>query len=265
MLSTWPRMTIVLPRGSERLDRVVHDRVDVARHGAEVAVLHVRVDVVDRLHVVVDHHGQLARARDRRDVCRAAAAPRGAGGDERDVAERPASDSIRYCGVWTSRRGSCTPFCGLSQKFGAVWPLAASDDQQVAGDVALREADLAAPASRSTSTCSSGASKTWWTCTSTAPGMLPHAGRRSARRSRSSPCASGPTTCTSIGAGRPKLRIWLTMSAGWKKNVSPGNSPCSAAAQRRQVLRGRPGGPASARRGCRRRRRRWSRLSLRRG
>lgn len=33
-----------------------------------------------------------------------------------------------------------------------------------------------------------------------------------------------PVTWTSIGAGSPKFRIWLTMSAGWKKKVTPGNS-----------------------------------------
>ena len=32
-----------------------------------------------------------------------------------------------------------------------------------------------------------------------------------------------PTTCTSIGAGNPKFKIWVTMSAGWKKNSLPGN------------------------------------------
>ena len=35
----------------------------------------------------------------------------------------------------------------------------------------------------------------------------------------------------SIGAGRPKFRIWLTMSAGWKKKVSCGNSLRQFAAQ----------------------------------
>ena len=32
-----------------------------------------------------------------------------------------------------------------------------------------------------------------------------------------------PLTKTSIGAESPKFRIWLTMSAGWKKNSTPGN------------------------------------------
>ena len=37
-------------------------------------------------------------------------------------------------------------------------------------------------------------------------------------------CRLNPVTCTSIGAGSPKFKIWLTMSAGWKKKVTPGKS-----------------------------------------
>ena len=49
-----------------------------------------------------------------------------------------------------------------------------------------------------------------------------------------------PTTWTSIGAGRPKFRIWLTMSAGMNEKWTPGN--CSASSSRRSsdVVRGRP-------------------------
>jgi len=35
-------------------------------------------------------------------------------------------------------------------------------------------------------------------------------------------CWFGPLTCTSIGAGAPKFRIWLTISAGRNENVVPG-------------------------------------------
>jgi hypothetical protein len=38
------------------------------------------------------------------------------------------------------------------------------------------------------------------------------------------PATSMPTNCTSMGAERPKFNIWLTMSAGWKKNSTPGYS-----------------------------------------
>ncbi len=37
---------------------------------------------------------------------------------------------------------------------------------------------------------------------------------------------------TSIAAGRPKFRIWVTMSAGWKKNSMPGNRFGSSARSR---------------------------------
>ena len=33
-----------------------------------------------------------------------------------------------------------------------------------------------------------------------------------------------PAICTSIGAGEPKFRIWLMISAGRKEKVVPGNS-----------------------------------------
>ena len=35
------------------------------------------------------------------------------------------------------------------------------------------------------------------------------------------PCRA-PVTCTSMGAGEPKFRIWLTISAGRKEKVEPG-------------------------------------------
>ena len=39
-----------------------------------------------------------------------------------------------------------------------------------------------------------------------------------------------PMTCTSIGAGEPKLRIWLTMSAGRNEKVVPGNGAATVRA-----------------------------------
>ena len=48
-----------------------------------------------------------------------------------------------------------------------------------------------------------------------------------------------PTTWTSIGAGSPKLRIWLTMSAGMNENWTPGNSLTRRMPQVVHVVRGR--------------------------
>ena len=53
---------------------------------------------------------------------------------------------------------------------------------------------------------------------------------------------SAPAIWTSIGAGEPKLRIWLTISAGRKENVVPGNALGSCLAQALHIgVRG--GGP----------------------
>ena len=48
---------------------------------------------------------------------------------------------ILYCGVITLT-AYCTPFAGLSQKFGAAWPLELSEMSMSLAHVALREADL---------------------------------------------------------------------------------------------------------------------------
>ena len=50
----------------------------------------------------------------------------------------------------------------------------------------------------------------------------------------------------SIGAGRPKFRIWLTMSAGWNMNIVPGNFLRQIDAELALVLRDVADGPASA-------------------
>ncbi len=54
MLSTCPRMANVLPRGSSGRSESTH-ALHVGRHAAQVASLHVGVDLEHRLHVVVAH------------------------------------------------------------------------------------------------------------------------------------------------------------------------------------------------------------------
>jgi hypothetical protein len=58
-----------------------------------------------------------------------------------------------------------------------------------------------------------------------------------ARRRLLSSTASGITSAAlppmnwmSMGAGVPKLRVWLTWSAGWKKNSTPGSAPAAGPA-----------------------------------
>ena len=52
-----------------------------------------------------------------------------------------------------------------------------------------------------------------------------------AAQSGNSASASRPTTCTSMGAGRPKFRIWLVMLAASKKNVLVGKFLVQALAE----------------------------------
>ena len=50
--------------------------------------------------------------------------------------------------------------------------------------------------------------------------------------------AFGPITWMSIGAGAPKLRIWLMMSAGRKEKVGSRKSGCQIGAQTRHIFVG---------------------------
>ncbi len=85
---------------------------------------------------------------------------------------------------------------------------------------------------RSMLTASVGWSKRWCTCVSTAPGI-----RRMRLARMPASCwlaaTSAPENCTSMADGSPKLRIWLTMSAGWKANSTPGKRLGSSSRRRR--------------------------------
>ena len=60
--------------------------------------------------------------------------------------------------------------------------------------------------------------------TSTAPGNLRISAAMLARHGRSCRSCPGRGSARRSAAGRPKFRIWVTMSAGWKKNSTPGNA-----------------------------------------
>ena len=112
------------------------------------------------------------------------------------------------------------PFCGLSQNAGAVCELPESDTSTFWPTFC---ADRPICCSRVRSICrlTAGASKRWCTCTSTAPGIC-RIFFTSSAASAALAAMLLPVNWTSIAAGRPKLRIWVTMSAGWKKNSIPG-------------------------------------------
>ena len=61
------------------------------------------------------------------------------------------------------------------------------------------------------------------------PGMLRSCRSRSVAIGHGVARSRGPTICRSMGAGIPKFRIWLTMSAGGKEKVVPGKSCASRA------------------------------------
>ena len=94
---------IELPRGSVGFN-VGDDRVDVARRTAEVAALHVGVDVEDRLDVVVgDDRGR------RRPASKLARLARGSWGVRRGprgaigvLSRASRSSRVVYCGVCTA-------------------------------------------------------------------------------------------------------------------------------------------------------------------
>ena len=67
MVSTCPRMAMVAPLGSF-LRHVFHDLVDVVRDAAQIALVGVGVNVVDRLHIVVVHDRGGSAALQRRQI-----------------------------------------------------------------------------------------------------------------------------------------------------------------------------------------------------
>ena len=127
------------------------------------------------------------------------------------------------------------PFCGFSQKVGATWPLPESASSRL-----LAMSDWVMPS------CSARVRSVW----TSSSGRLNDLLDAQIRESRHVPqrleqpvgdarfFGLGPMTCTSIGAGAPKLRIWLTMSAGRNAKLVPGNSLRQRGAQPRHVPRG---------------------------
>jgi hypothetical protein len=132
----------------------------------------------------------------------------------------PARASISRCGV-SIDTGYETPVFGFSQKVGAAWVLPASVvTMAVAASFSLRPTRLASD--RATFTFKVGCWNDYWIRASAITGTSLILARRPSANVRSA-ARSLPTTCTSIGAGVQKLRIWLTISAGRNTNEVPGN------------------------------------------
>ena len=113
-------------------------------------------------------------------------------------------------------------------------------DQHVLADVGGATAPSAAAACGPSAGSTAGPSRRWCTCASTAPGICRIALASSRGERRVGRQVRRRVNCTSIAAGRPKFRICVTMSAGWKKNSMPGKRFGSSRAQQRHELVGRP-------------------------
>ena len=222
MVVTWPRS--IDRRAARQVVRGVGEHlVDVGGDGAEVAALRRRIDVDHRAHVVMRDDG-VARARRRWSPGRRAAGsvPPALSGRLR----RSPMVSMSYCGVCiddrvghavrrirasrSARSGCCRPACR------ACWSPRRS-----------RSARPCSPASGRRSTFRVGSWKACWMRASATPGIAADPGQQLVGigplgrrdRCRRSACRSA--------TGTPKLRIWVTMSAGRKEKVMPGTAPAA--------------------------------------
>ena len=101
MLSTWPRTVMVCAR-RQLGPELGGDPLDRGGDAAEVAVLHVGVDVEDRLHVRVADDGRELPALERRQV--AEQLGRAGVAAVTDVFISVLTESTRLCGVCTATR-----------------------------------------------------------------------------------------------------------------------------------------------------------------
>ena len=157
------------------------------------------------------------------------------GAVDRNVLRGPASVWMRYCGVCVTRL-YWTPFFGFSQKARRGLQAAAQRDQQAVGDVALRETALGGLGAIHFDVELGLIERPAGCAGPPSPGRGCNCGSMPVHELRGWLSTFGPTTWMSIGAGKPKFRIWLTMSAGRKANITPGNSRGQIAPQRADVI-----------------------------
>ena len=147
--------------------------------------------------------------------------PGTAGAGDRDRCPGPASESIRYCGVMRRDRVADAGR-GVQPERRRRLAAAAERDQQVAGHLALREAGLRRQRAVDVQVQLRLVEHLVHAQVGEA-GHLREPVAAASPRTVGWPRGCGPTTWTSIGAGRPKFRICVTMSAGRKVNRTPGN------------------------------------------
>ena len=127
---------------------------------------------------------------------------------------------------------------GLSQKAGATWKLPARLTDRLRGHVVLGDADAVGLAAVDVEAKLGIVARLLQAHVGDAGDMAQSCRPAHAHRPRS-PSRSGPVTCTSIGAGAPKFRIWLMMSAGRNEKVEPGKASGSVVAQLPDITGGR--------------------------
>ena len=118
----------------------------------------------------------------------------------------------------------------MSQNAGAVCELPDKRDQHVLADVERGQADLLQPRAVHLQVERRIVQALVHVGIDRAGDLLDRFGQLGGERRV--PARLAPVNWTSIAAGRPKFRIWVTMSAGWKKNSMPGKPLGQFGAQR---------------------------------
>ena len=203
--------------------------LDVARDRAEIAALRRRIDVDDRRDVVVadhrhrcstlvieasaaEHLGRGRRRADHRHVGKFAHRADQVFGRLRD--DRIGDAVLRDR---RSRPARSAP-CRRARRTGC-WSRR------------VRSGRTGRSGERSTSTFSCGERAGCWMRASATPGIAARSARAALAHRRRLACAFLPAIWMSIGAGAPKFRIWLVMSAGRNAKVVPGKWLRQRAAQ----------------------------------
>jgi len=130
------------------------------------------------------------------------------------------------CGVLRRLHGQLVGnlFIALSQKFRRGLKAAAQRNQCALGYIAGRQANLRHSCALDVHVQRGQRKQLLQRCTSAVPGIMAHL-VGDLLRNIVTALHVVPTICTSMGAGKPKFRICVTISAGWKKKLHSRKTP----------------------------------------